>query len=68
LVNLLIEKQCGCFKKSSYNPIQKFHSIDKAIQEAKSMCADMNKNFCLKHKFYYEQNQDNITIKMEINK
>ena len=68
MVYLIIEKQCGCVKKSSYNIIQSFDSMGKAIDEAKIMCEDMNKNFCLKHKFYYEKNQNNIIIKMEINK
>jgi len=68
LVELIIEKQCGCFKKSSYNAINTFQTVDDAIKEAEIMCEDMNKNFCLKHKFYYEESQNNITIKMEINK
>jgi len=68
LVELIIEKQCGCFKKSSYNAISSFLTLDDARKEAQVMCEDMNKNFCLKHKFYYEESQNNITIKMEINK
>jgi len=68
LVDLIIEKQCGCVKKSSYNVVQNFDSIEKAINEAEKICEDMNKNFCLKHKFYYTQNENNIIIKMEINK
>ena len=68
MVDLIIEKQCGCIKKSSYNIVQSFNSKQEAIKEAKIMCEDMNKNFCLKHKFHYEEDQNNITIKMEINK
>ena len=68
MVDLFIEKQCGCVKKSSYNNIQSFDTTQEALVEAKKMCDDMNKNFCLKHKFYYEEDQNNIIIKMEINK
>ena len=68
MVDLIIEKQCGCVKKSSYRIIQSFNSTQEAIHEANIMCEDMNKNLCLKHKFYYEENQNNIIIKMEINK
>ena len=68
MIDLIIEKQCGCFKKSSYNAVKTFDSIEEATNEASIMCEDMNKNFCLKHKFFYEKNQNNIIIKMEINK
>ena len=68
MVDLIIEKQCGCFKKSSYMPVQSFELKEKAIEVAQNMCEDMNKNFCLKHKFYYENTQNKIIIKMEINK
>jgi len=65
---VIIEKQCGCVKKSSYEPINRFKTKDEAIKEAEEMCENMNKNFCLKHKFSYEEEQNNIIIKMEINK
>ena len=68
MVDLIIEKQCGCFKKSSYQACESFSSKEEAIKKAQLMCEDMNENFCLKHKFHYEENQNNITIKMEINR
>ena len=68
MVDLIIEKQCACLKKSSYSIRESFDSKKKAINKAKIICEDINKNLCLKHKFHYEENQDNIIIKMEINK
>ena len=68
MVKVIFEKECGCVKKSAYLQTQSFDCKTEALSEAKNMCEDMNTNFCLKHKFYYEDNDENITIKMEMNK
>jgi len=63
-----MQKQCGCFRKSSYEDVQKFDTKDEALQKAKDMCDDMNENFCQKHNFSFEENENEILIKMEIAK
>jgi len=68
LVKITIEKQCGCFRKSSHKDEQSFNTKQLAEVEAQKMCEDMNKNFCFKHKFYYEVIENNIIIKMEVNR
>lgn len=68
MVNLIIQKECGCFKKSSYKSKQTFQSKQEALEVAQNMCEDMNKNFCEKHKFTIENNNNEIIIKMDINK
>jgi len=68
MVSLIMEKECGCFKKSSYESKQTFSTNKEALEVAQNMCADMNQNFCQKHKFTIQNNDNEIIIKMEINK
>ena len=68
MVSLIMQKECGCFKKSSYESKQIFQTNTEAFEVAQSMCEDMNKNFCQKHKFTIQNNNNEIIIKMEINK
>ncbi|MCK5295065.1 MAG: hypothetical protein KAJ49_10450 [Arcobacteraceae bacterium] len=68
MITLKMEKECGCFKKSSFNAEQTFTTKGEALQSAKGMCEDMNETFCQKHKFNFEQNENEIIIKMERNK
>jgi hypothetical protein len=63
-----MEKQCGCFKKSSYEEVQYFDTKDEALKRAKNMCEHMNTSFCEKHNFTYKDNNGEIIIKMEIAK
>ncbi len=67
MINLIVEKQCGCFKKSDFVAEQKFASKDEALQEAIAMCEDMNDTFCQKHNFTVVEEGENIVIKMELN-
>ena len=59
-----MEKQCGCFKKSDFQAEQIFETKEEALSIAKDMCEDMNKTFCQKHSFSFEQNDNTIIIKM----
>ena len=68
MTDLIIQKECGCFKKSSYKAKQTFNNNEEALVVAQSMCEDMNKNFCTKHKFFIQNNENEIIIKMELNK
>ena len=63
-----MEKQCGCFKRSSFEASQTFDTKEEALEEANEMCRVMNIKFCHKHKFRYEENENQIIIKMEIAK
>ena len=68
MIELLMEKQCGCFKRSDFQASQTFETKEEALQEADEMCKTMNIKFCHKHKFSYEENENQIIIKMEIAK
>jgi len=67
VITLKMEKQCGCFKKSSYNAEQTFNTKEEALETAKNMCEDMNETFCQKHSFKFEETNTEIIIKMEQN-
>lgn len=63
-----MEKQCGCFKRSNFEASQSFETKEEALETANEMCRVMNIKFCHKHKFRYEENENQIIIKMEIAK
>jgi len=60
-----IEKECGCFKKSSYENNMTFDNKDDALTQAKLMESHMNQKFCQKHMFYTEEKGDTFTIHVE---
>ncbi|RUM69284.1 MAG: hypothetical protein DSZ08_06670 [Sulfurovum sp.] len=55
-----IEKECGCFKKSSYENNMTFDNKDDALTQAKLMESHMNQKFCQKHMFYTEEKGDTL--------
>lgn len=66
MTTVRMEKECGCFKKSSFKAIQEFASKEEALKEAVAMCEDMNETFCQKHIFSIEENNDELIIKVAI--
>jgi len=67
MYKLIMEKQCGCFKKSDFEAEQIFESEEEALKKAKQMCEYMNEQFCQKHEFSIsEEKQGNdIIIKVD---
>lgn len=51
MYTVTMEKQCGCFKRSEFSPVQSFESKDDALIQAQEMASDMNETFCQKHNF-----------------
>jgi len=68
MITVKMQKLCGCFRKSSYEDMQTFENIEDAKNKAKEICDDMNMNFCHKHKFMPVIENNEITIKMSVNK
>ena len=60
-----IEKECGCFKKSSYENNMSFENKDDALIEARLMESYMNQKFCQKHLFTLIENGDTFQITVE---
>lgn len=67
MTKLIVDKQCGCFKKSGLLEEQQFNTKEEALQEAIAMCEDMNDTFCQKHNFTVVEDNENVVIKMELN-
>lgn len=61
-----VEKECGCFRRSGILNNKEFNTKDKAEEEAKEMCENMNESFCGKHHFSFIEDGDSFVIKMEV--
>jgi tRNA threonylcarbamoyladenosine modification (KEOPS) complex Pcc1 subunit len=67
MAKIVIEKQCGCFKRSGIDSELEFGSIEEARKEAEALCEEMNETFCKKHNFTAEEDAEIITIKVSMN-
>lgn len=59
---IIIEKECGCFKKSNLQNNIKMDSKDKALLKALRMKDTMNQEFCRKHDFQVSEKDNNFVI------
>lgn len=59
---IIIEKECGCFKKSSLQNNIEMDSKDKALLKALRMKDTMNQEFCRKHDFQVCEKDNNFVI------
>jgi len=57
-----IEKECGCFKKSSFEKLTTYESREDMINKARVMECLMNQQFCMKHFFEAVDYGDKIII------
>ncbi|MEA2017335.1 MAG: hypothetical protein U9N59_02705 [Campylobacterota bacterium] len=61
---IIVDKECGCFKKSAYENNMKFESKDDALMQANLMVKHMNNKFCGKHGFELAEDGNNFLISM----
>jgi hypothetical protein len=61
-----VEKECGCFKKSSYTNGMTFDDQSKAKEQANLMVSHMNQRFCQTHLFYVEEDGKNLNIGVDM--
>ena len=61
---IIVERECGCFKRSAYENNKSYESKDDALIEAGNMVAHMNDKFCGKHGFEAREDEGNIVISM----
>jgi len=66
MYTILVDKECGCFKKSEYENNIQFHSKDDALLEASQMQTYMNSKFCNKHDFVLKEDGDNFLIEVSM--
>jgi hypothetical protein len=67
MISVMMEKECGCFKKSNLEAKQTFQTKEQAHKEAEALCEEMNETFCQKHHFTIEDQGDTLLIKVAFN-
>lgn len=65
MYTVTMEKQCGCFKRSDFSPVQSFENKDDALIQAQEMASDMNETFCQKHRFSVTEEGQNFLVTMD---
>jgi len=51
MFTVTIEKECTCFKRSKYEPVQSFKTETEALEAATIMAKEMTRDFCKNHAF-----------------
>jgi len=64
MFKIIIEKECGCFTKSSLENGLKIPSKDDALMKSIEMRNIMNDEFCGKHGFKVQEAGNNFVIAM----
>lgn len=64
MYSILIDKECGCFRKSNLTNNIKISSKDDALVFAIQTKDKMNNKFCGKHKFILSEIENNFVISM----
>jgi len=65
MFTIVVEKECGCFKRSDFENNVAVESKDEALTKSLEMVNYMNEEFCAKHKFKVEEAEDSFVIKMQ---
>jgi hypothetical protein len=65
MYKIIVERECGCFKRSDMQNSIEVASKDEALTKSLEMVAHMNEEFCGKHKFKVEEAGDTFLIKMQ---
>ncbi|MDD2357239.1 MAG: hypothetical protein PHX13_04940 [Thiovulaceae bacterium] len=66
MYTVIVEKQCGCFKKSGHEAETSFDNKDDALLFANERKNFMNSEWCGKHNFFVEETGDDLLIKMNM--
>jgi len=61
-----IEKRCGCVKKANLEFPKTYETKEEAELEALKLANYMNGNFCKKHRFVVNEEDDTFMIYVEI--
>ncbi|WP_321312814.1 hypothetical protein [Halarcobacter sp.] len=59
---IIVENQCGCFKRSDLENNLELTSKDEALSKAIQMKNHMNAQFCGKHEFQLIEDSENFVI------
>ena len=61
-----IEKRCGCFKRDDIELPRNFEEAKEAEYEALKLANHMNANYCKKHRFFVTEEENKLTIQVEL--
>lgn len=64
MYKVIMERACGCFKRSGDEPVKTFDNKDDALIEANAWKNRMNEEYCGKHGFNVVENGDDFLIVM----
>ena len=64
MFKIIVEKECGCFKRSELENGIEMTSKDEALLKTLAMRDQMNDEFCGKHIFKVQEVQNNFVIAM----
>ena len=62
MYNILVDQECGCFKRSDLTNNVEMTSKDEALNLAINTKDKMNEEFCGKHEFILSEVSDNFVI------
>jgi len=62
MFKVIVEQECGCFKKSSLENNIAIDSKDDALMKSLDMRDQMNNEFCGKHEFKVQEVQNSFVI------
>jgi len=62
MYKIIVEKECGCFKKSSFENNKVIESKDEALEKSINMVNTMNSDFCGKHDFKLQEVGNDFVI------
>lgn len=62
---IIVEKECGCFRRSDLTNNLQIENKDDALSKAMEMTTVMNTEFCGKHDFQVVENSNNFVIKFK---
>ena len=65
MFKIIVEKECGCFKKSDLENGIEMESKDGALLKTLEMRDTMNDDFCGKHTFKVQEVANNFVIAMD---
>ena len=62
MFNIIVEKECGCFKRSDLQNNVQMGTKEDALSQAIQMKDTMNTQFCGKHDFVLSEQSNNFVI------
>lgn len=62
---VIVEKECGCFRRSDLTNNLQIDNKDDALSKAMDMSNTMNEEFCGKHDFQVVEDSNNFVIKFK---